>query len=107
MKQKAALARKLMAVRGSMFLFERIYYRLDEIRSYVGDSALRADLPSGGTVYEFYRELTAERAELERKAAAYRYALSLFAERNEGRSPISAMDEDTGDFFTEDDDFFN
>ena len=106
MKQKSAIATKLMAVRRSMFLFERVYYRLDEIRSYVGDSDLRAALPSGGTVYDFYREFTSERAELERKVALYRYALSLFAERNGGRDPL-AGDDETGDFFGEDDDFFN
>lgn len=106
MKQKTALVRKLMALRRTMFLFERVYYRLDAIRSLVGDTQLRATLPSGGTVYDFYKEFTAERAELERKAAAYRYALSLFAERNEGRLPTPSED-DSGDFFSEKDDFFD
>jgi len=106
MKQKSSLAPKLMAMRRVMFLFERVYYRLDEVRSYLGDDALKARLSSGKTVYEFYRELTGERAELERKSADYRFVLRLYAERNEATEPVS-LDADQGAFFDSSENFFD
>jgi len=109
MKQKSAVAPKIMAVRGVLFIFERIYYRLDEVRSLVGDKNLQATLPTGRTVFEFYKELTAQRPELERKAAAYRLALRLYAERNEGREPVPGGFGESGDddFFEDTSSFFD
>lgn len=109
MKQKSALVPKLMAVRRVLFLFERVYYRLEDIREQVGPGALRSSpLSSGGTVAEFYKEFEADRATFEKKAAAYRFALRLFAERNEGRDVNSFMgDDDGGDFFDDTSSFFD
>jgi hypothetical protein len=106
MRQKAAVVPKIMSVRRVLFLFERVYYRLEDLRAQVGSEIASAALPSGGTVGEFYRELAADRAQLERKTAAYRFAVRLFAERNEGRGPVS-VDEEEGDFFDDTSDFFN
>ncbi|GAB1484795.1 hypothetical protein MASR2M78_36130 [Treponema sp.] len=106
MKQKSSIAPKLMALRRVMFLFERVYYRLDEVRSYLGPEVLAARLSSGKTVADFYRELTREKGELERKSADYRFALRLYAERNEGTEPVS-LDADRGDFFDSDTNFFD
>ncbi len=106
MKQKSAVAPKLMAVRGVLFLFERIYYRLDEIRSLIDDSSLSSRLTTGERVFDFYRELSAEYAELEAKTAAYRFAVLLYAMRNEGREPTDFSSDD-GDFFDDIDSFFD
>jgi hypothetical protein len=90
-----------------MFLFERVFYRLVEVRSYVGDANLNAKLSNGQTVFQFYKEFTDERAELERKTAAYRYAVRLFADRNEGRAPVPVGGQDGADFFGGTDNYFD
>lgn len=106
MRQKSSVVPKLMAVRRVLFLFERVYYRLEDIREQVGAGALRNDrLSSGGTVFEFFREFSADKADLERRTAAYRFALRLFAERNEGRDVVSEGG-DAG-FFDDTSSFFN
>jgi len=108
MKQKSSLVPKLMAVRRVLFLFERVYYRLEDIREQVGVGTLRSKpLSSGGTVADFYKELDADKTGFEKKVAAYRFALRLFAERNEGRDVNSQMgDDDGGDFFDDTSSFF-
>ncbi len=106
MRQKSAVAGRLMAVRRVLFLFERIYYRLDEISLYVPETQRRARLSNGRTVDEFLRMVKADIGELERRTAEYRFVLSLYAERNEGREPIS-MESNSDSFFDSDDSFFD
>ncbi len=106
MRQKSAIVPKLMAVRRVLFLFERIYYRLEDIREQVGVGTLRdRELSSGGTVGDFYNQFSVDKRQLERMAAAYRYALLLYAERNEGRD--LSMGDDGGDFFDDTSSFFD
>jgi hypothetical protein len=108
MKQKSALAPKLMRVRGILFIFERVYYRLEEIRSLLSASDLRSRLDSGGTVADVYKVLAQEKSELEKRIAGYRNALRLFALYNEGREPIpGGSDSADGDFFDSTSDFFD
>jgi len=108
MKQKSALAPKLMGLRGILFMFERVYYRLEEIRSLLSASDLRSRLDSGGTVADLYKILAQEKTELEMKTAGYRNALRLFAFYNEGREPIpGGSDSADGDFFGDTSDFFD
>lgn len=114
MKQKSVMVKKLMAVRQVLFLFERVYYRLDEIRSYVPDSALNATLSNGKRVDAFLRQIQGEQKELARMAAQYRLALRLYADRNDGHEPVSVGEGDSGtssgsgdSFFDSSDNFFN
>jgi len=108
MKQKSALAPKLMRVRGILFIFERVFYRLEEIRSLLSASDMRSRLDSGGTVADLYKILAQERAELERMTAGYRNALRLFALYNEGREPVpSGSDSVDVDFFDDNSGFFD
>jgi hypothetical protein len=102
MRQKSVLVPKLMAVRGVLFLFERYYYRLNEIRDLAGPEIRGAPLSSGGTAADFFRELAGDSAEFERRAAAFRFALKLYAERNEGRDAVSLGDTEREDDFFED-----
>lgn len=104
MRQKSAVAGKLMALRRVLFLFERIYYRLDEISVYLPETQRRARLSNGRTAEEFLRMVKSDIGELERRTAEYRFVLSLYAERNEGREPISM---ESGSFFDSDDSFFD
>ena len=103
---KSQVAPKLMKVRRVLFFFERVYWRLNEIQSIAGADVQRRALPSGGRVSDLYAEIAADKAELEKKTAAYRFALRLYAERNEGREPF-ADDGDGGDFFDDTSSFFD
>ena len=105
MKQKAALVKKLMGVRQVLFFFERIYYRLDEIQAYVPATLLRSKLYNGQTVQDFMRLVASEKSELERRAAEYRLALRLYAQRNDGKEPVS-MGDNEDSFFDDSDSFF-
>lgn len=110
MKQKSAMVKKLMEVRKVLFLFERVYYRLDEIRAYVPASAQNAALSNGQRVDAFLRQVQGEQKELARMAAQYRLALRLYADRNDGHEPISVGEGDSGSgnsFFDSNDNFFN
>lgn len=106
MNQKSQVAPKLMKVRRVLFFFERVYWRLNEIQSIAGSDVMRKNLPSGGRVSDLYAEIASDKAELEKKTAAYRFALRLYAERNEGREPF-ADDGDGGDFFDDTSGFFD
>lgn len=106
MKQKAAIVKKLMAVRQVLFFFERIYYRLDEVQSYVPATALKTRLFNGQTVQDFMRQVASEKSELERRTAEYRFALVLYAQRNDGKEPVSLGGEGGDNFFDDTDSFF-
>jgi hypothetical protein len=110
MKQKSVMVKKLMGVRQVLFLFERVYYRLDEIRSYVPASALNGTLSNGQQVDAFLRQVQGEQKDLARMAAQYRFALRLYADRNDGHEPVSVGEGDSGSgdsFFDSNDNFFN
>lgn len=107
LRQKAALVPKLMGVRGVLFLFERVYYRLSDMRDQLGADALLSPLSSGGTVIDFYKEMARDASDFEKKAAAFRFALKLYADRNEGRDAVSLGDSSGGgDFFDDTSSFF-
>lgn len=106
MKQKSALVKKLMAVRQVLFFFERIYYRLDEVQGYIPSTALNTKLFNGQTVQAFMRQVSSEKSELERRAAEYRLALRLYAQRNDGKEPVSIGDDEEA-FFNDSESFFN
>lgn len=105
MRQMSVVVKKLMAVRRVQFLFERNYYRLLEARDYLSPEDMSAELAGGRSVADFYRALDLAGAELRSQVAAYRLALSLYAER--GGSQDLFGDGDGGSFFDEDDSFFD
>jgi hypothetical protein len=106
MRQKSTLAPKLMRMKGILFFFEPVYYRLDEVRNILGGMYANQPLSSGQTVGAFLRQMQTDFRGLERKTALFRYALRLYSERNEGREPIS-LDSEGGDFFDDTDSFFD
>jgi hypothetical protein len=76
------------------------------VATYVPTAALAKKLSNGQTVQDFLARVRAERAELARMTAAYRLALRMYADRNEGAEPVSLGEED-GAFFEDDDSFFD
>ncbi len=108
MKEKSALAPRLMALRRVLFFFEPAYYRLDQQRDYLGSRHLGEKLSTGKTVREFLRELDGDKRNLERRTSQYRQALYLYGLRNEGKDPFGMEDslDDGDDFFDDFEDFF-
>jgi len=105
MREKKRLLRHLFELRKTLFMFERVYFRLAELESYheegYGRGALRPGLSSG----EFFRQFDQDRRLLERQMAEVRYITKLYAQRNEGRFPTDHFEEGEDEFFGDDDDF--
>jgi hypothetical protein len=97
LRDKKDMAGILLQLRKVLFLFERVYYRADEISDAIAGTDLeRREIRPGVTAGDFLKRLAGERAELEAEVARYRYIVSLYATR----SP-------DGEAFAEDDDFFS
>lgn len=107
MQEKTKLFSVLIPLRRILFFFEKTYYRLEEVESYIPQTALQSRLSNGQTAGAFLRQLRSERAELQRRTAEYRYALSLYAQRNDGSEPLSLDQQNDEDFFDSLDSFFD
>jgi len=96
LREKKEIAGLLIPLRKTLFMFERIYYRVDELINLVEGSSLeKNELRAGLTAGDFLRRVRSEAELLARQTALYRYAESLYAERNPA-----------GEFFGVEDDFF-
>jgi hypothetical protein len=97
LREKKDMAGILLEMRKILFMFERIYYRADEISDAIKGTPLeKKEIRKGLTAGEFLRKVEADRAELEDEVARYRYIVALYA----ARSP-------EGDVFAPEDDFFS
>ncbi|TCW61540.1 hypothetical protein C5O22_05575 [Treponema sp. J25] len=106
MKQKSQVVRLLMETRRVLFFFERIYYRLNEIESYLSSADLGKRLSTGDRVQTFLQQVRRDTADLERRTAEYRFITKLYALRNEGRDPVG-FDATNDDFFDDPNSFFD
>jgi len=104
LREKRAIIGPLMNLRRNLFLFERIYYRLVEIRDYLDNAALNSSLGSGQTLRSFYAQLDNEGPGLRQKMGRIRFVAKLYALRNDGELPIPGFGEDEGG---ESDNFFD
>jgi hypothetical protein len=79
LREKKELIGPILQIRKILFLYERIYYRLDEADALVdGTSAEGAEIRSGLTVGAFLRQFRDERENLARLMAQFRYAERLY-----------------------------
>lgn len=101
MREKKEIVGLLQDIRQNLFVFERIYYRLEEVALLAAGSSWEgATIRKGLIVRDFLRKFAAEREDLSRRVALFRYAESLYAARDQG-SPAG------GDaFFGSDSGFF-
>ncbi|MCF7929821.1 MAG: FecR family protein [Spirochaetales bacterium] len=118
MQEKKKIIGSLLEIRKVNFLFERVYYRVLELKSYYEQGYGREPVPGGVDAEVFFRKLERERGDLERKMNRVRMAMRLYARRNGGRFPLSggvflpeeegeAGDrEDSKEFFREEEEFF-
>jgi hypothetical protein len=95
MAEKKEMAGHLLKLRKTLFMFERIYYRVDEILSIIEGTPLeRSELRPGLTAGDFLLRVKAERDQLARNTALFRYAENLYASRNPDGSAIGGAEDD-------------
>lgn len=106
MREKKAIVGDLQKLRKILVIFERVYYRLDEIDGLVSGTSLeRRELRPGLTAGDFLRKVRDERDALSRRVALFRYAELLYSFRNEGGTGMPGSS-GGDDFFGSDEDFF-
>jgi hypothetical protein len=98
MREKKDIARYLKALRATQFLFERVYFRLLELKSYhdqgLGRGTIEADdTGAAETTDIFFKRFERERREMARKMAVVRWVTRMYALRNDGSVPFEAFDE--------------
>jgi len=88
-RQKKDILDTLKDLRHDLFLFERVYSRMDEIREAVQGTGIEArELRRGFTVGDFFRRFEGEKAVLDRRIGAFHYAQKLFRQRDDGSSGL-------------------
>lgn len=104
LREKRAMIAHLMPLRRNLFIFERIYYRLDQLADIIlGTSLERSRINPQQTAGEFLRKVRNDATVLGRRVALVRYAEVLYALRNGGAMPT---DFGSDGFFGGEDDFF-
>jgi hypothetical protein len=101
MKEKKEIVGALFRLRRTLFIFERVYARLLEMKEYHDQGFGRGTLWLGLTSTQFFQRLERDRRDLEGKMAKVRYVARLYALRNDGRVPTGSFDdeEEEGDSF--------
>jgi hypothetical protein len=102
MREKKELAGYLLNIKKVLFVFERVYYRVDEISDAIAGTAdERRDIRPGQTAGDFIQSVRAEREKLAAEVARYRYIEELFRQRDPDGEAFSNND----DFFASPDGF--
>lgn len=107
LREKRAIARHLGDIRGVLFIFERIYYRLLELEEYHDEGYGRGQIEPGLSTTAFFRQFEADRGALEERMATVRYVFKLYAKRNDGQMPFDFSNAFDDEFFGTDGDFMN
>ncbi|WP_162180221.1 FecR family protein [Spirochaeta lutea] len=109
MREKRQVVGSLLAMRRVLAQWERVYYRVVELRDYLqgnGGVVIRR----GMSATQFYRQVQEEQELLAGRMQEVRYILKLYAKRNEGRSPVDVFENDgvssEDDFFDDPESFF-
>lgn len=100
MREKKKLIGDLLRLRRVLFIFERVYFRLQELKSYYDQGYGRGTIKAGLTADAFFRRFERDKDELGRKMARIRYITKLYSIRNNGSFPTDAFSTDeSGDSF--------
>jgi hypothetical protein len=102
LRDKKEMAGYLLNIRKVLFMFERVYYRVDELTAAIaGTPNEKREIRPGVTAGDFLRSVAADRDKLEAQVARYRYIEELYKQR----SPDGDAFNDDDDFFASSDDF--
>lgn len=92
LREKRDMAPKILELRKILFIFERIYYRIDQIEALIlGTPLERAELRPGLSAGDFLRSFRSEAPALARRMALFRQAERLYALRNEGGAGLPGI----------------
>jgi hypothetical protein len=95
LREKREMISLMTPLRRNLFIFERIYYRVEELAGIIlGTSLERSQIRPGLTAGEFLRKVRSDAPLLNRRVTLYRYGEVLYAIRNEGKLPINFGDDD-------------
>jgi hypothetical protein len=95
--EKKQLIGSLLRLRTTLFVFERVYFRLVELEEYHRDGYGRGKLAGGGTTDEFFTRFAAERTQLAKRLSRVQFAARLYARRNDGEFPAGLLGGEGGD----------
>jgi hypothetical protein len=102
MSEKKKVVGILLKLRATLFIFERVYFRLIELEEYHRDGYGRGKLAGGTTTDQFFARIAGERAQLARRLSLVQYASRLYAARNDGEFPAGLLGSTgTDDFGTD------
>ena len=106
-RDKKRIIGHLFALRKTLYIFERVYFRLDELERYYREGYGRGSLQPGLSTDEFFQVFDRDRRTLARQMAVVRYVTKLYALRNDGRFPTDHFEEGERDFFGNDEGFLD
>jgi hypothetical protein len=96
LRESKEIAGYLLNIKKVLFMFERVYYRVDEISDAIAGTANeKRVIRPGQTAGDFIQAVRAERDKLAAEVARYRYIQDLYQQRHP-----------EGEAFSDDDDFF-
>jgi hypothetical protein len=107
MRDKKRIIGHLFELRKTLYLFERVYFRLDELERYYREGYGRGSVQPGLSSEEFFRLFDRDRQTLAGQMAEVRYVTKLYALRNEGRFPTDHFEQGEGEFFGNEDKFLD
>jgi len=106
MREKKKIIRHLFALRKNLYMFERVYFRLQELNTYYEQGYGRGSIGSGVSAVAFFQEFNRDKKSLSSKMAKVRYVTKLYALRNNGNFPTDLFEQGESDFFSDDEDNF-
>jgi len=104
MREKKKVIGDLLRLRRVLFIFERVYYRLQELKSYYDQGYGRGTIKADLTADAFFRRFERDKDELSQKMARIRYITKLYSIRNNASFPTDAFttDESSDSFLNSD-----
>jgi hypothetical protein len=104
-KEKKAVVKNLLAVQRTLFIFEKVYFRVSELYSYYQEGVgVNAAISPALSAKAFFAQFEKDQPVLEKKLSKVKFVLKLYAKRNDGSSIVD--NDATGDFEEEPDDNF-
>jgi hypothetical protein len=103
MREKKEIIGPLFRIRGTLFLFERVYFRLVELSDYNTQGWGKGSISAGVSSDQFFQKMAKDRKDLESRMADVRYVTKMYADRNEGSAPTDSF----GEGETDEEDFFS
>lgn len=103
MREKKDVIGPLFRIRRTLFLFERIYFRLVELADYNAQGWGKGLIAAGVSSDQFFQKMAKDRSELEARMAEVRWVTRMYADRNGGSAPTDSFGEeeiDEEDFFS-------